>query len=190
VHSRLGVTFEAPEGFSLDNTAQAVLGQSGDGSRRLLFDAAETPAGQSLEDVLRTTWNDTIDPGSLEATTVNDIPVALARSRGKEWTFRLSAIRLGATTYRLILAVRGGGGDLEALFQRTLDTVRPVTPEEARTIRPLRIEIVTAREGDTPEALAARMAANDRQLDRFLVLNGLDRGAALTPGERYKLVVE
>ena len=33
--------------------------------RRLLFDAADTPNGQSLEEVLRSTWNDTIEPGSL-----------------------------------------------------------------------------------------------------------------------------
>ena len=54
-HARLGVAFEAPEGFSLENTSQAVLGSSADGSRRLLFDAAQTPEGQSLEEVLRST---------------------------------------------------------------------------------------------------------------------------------------
>ena len=66
IHGRLGVAFEAPEGFSLENTSQAVLGTSADGNRRLLFDAATTPDGQSLEEVLRTTWNDTIEPGSLD----------------------------------------------------------------------------------------------------------------------------
>ena len=65
IHGRLGVAFEAPEGFSLENTSQAVLGASADGNRRLLFDAATTPDGESLEEVLRTTWSDTIEPGSL-----------------------------------------------------------------------------------------------------------------------------
>jgi predicted Zn-dependent protease len=32
--------------------------------------------------------------------------------------------------------------------------------------------------------------ANDRPLERFLVLNGLDRGAAVKVGERYKVVIE
>jgi predicted Zn-dependent protease len=190
VHARLGVTFEAPEGFVLDNTSQAVLGQSADGNRRLLFDAAETPTGQSLEDVLRTTWNDTIEPGSLESTTVNGLPAAIAQSRGKEWSFRLSAIRIGGTTYRLILGVRLASGDLEGLFRRTLATVRQVTPEEGRAIRPLRLGIVTAGPGDTADSLASRMVANDRPLERFLVLNGLDRGAAVKVGERYKVVIE
>jgi predicted Zn-dependent protease len=188
-HARLGVAFEAPEGFTLENTSQAVLGASADGGRRLLFDAADTPNGQSLEEVLRSTWSDTIEPGSLETTTVNGLPVATATSVGKEWSFRLSAIRIGNTTYRLIMAVRTGSGDLDAMFQRTLATVRQVQPDEARRIRPLKLKVVTAQEGDTPQRLAERMPI-DRALERFLLLNGLDRNASLRVGERYKIVVE
>jgi len=189
IHARLGVAFEAPEGFTLENTSQAVLGSSADGSRRLLFDAADTPNGQSLEDVLRSTWTDTIEPGSLTTTTVNGLPVAIALSNGKEWTFRLSAIRIGNTTYRLIMAVHSGSGDLEGMFQRTLQSVRQVRPEEARQIRPLKLQIVTARAGDTAQTLAERMPI-DRPLERFLLLNGLDRNSPLRVGERYKIVVE
>ncbi len=190
IHGRLGVAFEAPEGFSLENTSQAVLGQSADGSRRLLFDAATTPGNQSLEEVLRTTWNDTIDAGSLETATVNGLPVALATSKGKEWSFRLSAIRIGGTTYRLIVATKAGTGDLEGLFRRTLNSVRQIDPAEAKALEPLHLQIVTAAAGDTAEGLAARMAVGDRALERFLLLNGLERGTAVKPGERYKIVVE
>ncbi len=189
IHSRLGVAFEAPEGFTLENTSQAVLGASADGSRRLLFDAADTPNGQSLEEVLRSTWNDTIEPGSLRTETINGLPVASALSIGKEWSFRLSAIRIGNTTFRLIMAVRTGAGDLEGIFQRTLATVRQVTAEEARDIKPLRIEIVTATEGDTVQSLAARMAV-DRPLDRFLLINGMDRNDPIKVGQRYKIAIE
>ncbi|WP_230530377.1 M48 family metalloprotease [Microvirga roseola] len=189
IHARLGVAFEAPEGFTLENTSQAVLGASADGERRLLFDAADTPNGQSLEDVLRSTWTDTIEPGSLVPTTINGLPVVTALSNGKEWTFRLSAIRIGNTTYRLIMAVRSGAGDLENIFQRTLQSVRQVQPEEARQIRPLKLQIVTARPGDTAQSLAERMPV-DRALDRFLLLNGLERSGPLRVGERYKVVVE
>lgn len=189
IHARLGVAFEAPEGFTLENTSQAVLGSSADGERRLLFDAADTPNGQSLEDVLRSTWTDTIEPGSLLPSTVNDLPVVTALSNGKEWTFRLSAIRIGNTTYRLIMAARSGGTELENMFQRTLNSVRQVQPDEARRIRPLKLEIVTAQRGDTAQSMAARMPV-DRPLERFLLLNGLDRNGPLKTGERYKIIIE
>lgn len=189
IHSRLGVAFEAPEGFSLENTSQAVLGASTDGERRLLFDAADTPDGQSLEDVLRSTWTDTIEAGTLTSAIVNGLPVVTALSNGKEWIFRLSAIRIGDTTFRLIMATRGNRGDLETIFQQTLGSVRQVQPEEARRIRPLKLQIVTAQRGDTTQSLAARMPI-DRPLERFLLLNGLDRNGPLKVGERYKIVVE
>jgi predicted Zn-dependent protease len=64
-----------------------------------------------------------------------------------------------------------------------------VTPAEARSLTPLRLRIVAAQAGDTAEDFAARMAV-DRGFERFLVLNGLDRGGPLVAGERYKLVVE
>jgi predicted Zn-dependent protease len=189
IHARLGVAFEAPEGFTLENTSQAVLGSSSDGERRLLFDAADTPNGQSLEDVLRSTWTDSIEPGSLTTAAINDLPVVTALSNGKEWTFRLSAIRIGNTTYRLIMAARTGGSDLENMFNRTLNSVRQVQADEARRIRPLKLQIVAAQQGDTPQTLAARMPV-DRSLERFQLLNGLERNSQLKVGERYKIVVE
>ena len=82
--------------------------------------------------MLRSTWNDTIEVGSLRTETINGLPVAIALSVGKEWSFRLSAIRIGNTTFRLIMAVRTGAGDLEGIFQRTLATVRQVQSGEAR----------------------------------------------------------
>ena len=188
IHARLGVAFEAPDGIVLENTAKAVLGSSRDGGRRLLFDAVEASTGQGLEDVLRSTWSEPLTE-AVETLQVNGLSAALASSRGKDWTFRMAAIRVGGTTYRLIMASHPPGG-LEAAFRASLESVRPVTPEEARAVRPLRIQLVTAGEGDTAGRLAERMSVPDRPLERFQALNGIERGGRLTPGERYKLVVE
>jgi len=190
IHPRLGVALEAPEGIALENTPRAVLGSSADGNRRFLFDAVEASEEQSLAEVLRSTWSDAVETGSLENTDVNGRPAAIATSRGKEWTFRLAAIRVGSTTYRLVLAARSGLIESEQAFRHVLDSVRQVSTEEVRSLRPLRVQIVIALEGDTAERLARRMAVPDRPVDRFLVLNGLERASVLTPGERYKVIVE
>jgi predicted Zn-dependent protease len=190
VHPRLGVAFEAPEGFGLENTSKAVLGASPDGNRRLLFDAIEAVEGQSLEAVLQSSWNESVETGSVESVAVNGLPAATAVAKGKDWTFRLAAVRVGGTTYRLVLASRGESQALERAFRASLDSIRPVTAEEARGVRPLRLELVTAGPGDTVESLAARMVVPNRATERFLVLNGLERGARLKAGERYKIVAE
>jgi predicted Zn-dependent protease len=68
--------------------------------------------------------------------------------------------------------------------------VREVTPAEARELRPLRLRVVTAREGDTVDSLAGTMGGVDRPREHFLMLNGLPRGASPTPGQAYKVTAE
>ena len=190
VHPRLGVAFEAPEGIALENTAKAVLGASPDGNRRFLFDAIDTADGQNLGEVLRASWNEAVETGNIEALSVNGAPAAIASATGKEWTFRMAAIRLGSATYRLVLAAKGRSAELDRSFRDSLESVRALSGEEARGVRPLRVHAVTAGPGDTVESLAARMVVANRPVERFLVLNGLERGAALKPGTRYKIVAD
>jgi predicted Zn-dependent protease len=190
LHPRLGIAFEAPEGIALENTAKAVLGASPDGSRRFLFDAIEAAEGQSLAEVLRSSWNEAVETDGIETLSVNGAPAALATAKGKEWGFRLAAIRIGSTTYRLVLAAKGRPAELDRAFRASLESVRAVGGEEARSVRPLRVQLVTAGPGDTAESLAARMVVANRPVERFLVLNGLERGAALKAGARYKIIAE
>ncbi|TXN22351.1 M48 family metalloprotease [Methylobacterium sp. WL9] len=189
LHPSLGIAFEVPDGIAIENTRNAVLGTTRDGTRRILFDQVESSTGRSLEDVLKATWNDGIDPGTIENRIVEGRPAVFAVSKGKDWTFRLAAIRVGENTYRMIMAAKGSA-DPDAAFRRWVDSLSSVDPDEARALKPLHLRIVTASAGDTADALAARMVAPDRALDRFLVLNGLERGAAVKPGQGYKLVGE
>ncbi len=90
----------------------------------------------------------------------------------------------------MIFATRALTDDSEKRFRAALNSFHRATPEEIRAVHPLRIKIVTANAGDTPGDLAAKMAILDRQLDFFLLINGLEADAALRPGENYKIIVE
>ncbi len=59
---------------------------------------------------------------------------------------------------------------------------------EAANIKPRRVRLVTVRSGDSAQSIASRMAYSDYQLDRFLVLNGLQANTALKAGSRVKIV--
>ncbi|WP_267428743.1 M48 family metalloprotease, partial [Methylobacterium sp. GC_Met_2] len=187
IHPGLGIAFEVPEGFALENTRSAVLGTTTDGNRRLLFDQIEAKDGQPLDAVLKASWNDAFDPAGFETREVAGHPAAFALSRGKEWTFRLAAIRIGDSTYRMIMAAKGAT-DPDPAFRRWTETLGAISPDEA-VLRPLHLQVVQAA-STSAEELARRMAVPDRALDRFLVLNGLERGAALVPGRSYKIVTE
>ncbi len=189
LHPSLGIAFEVPDGIAIENTRNAVLGATRDGSRRVLFDQVESSTGRSLEDVLKATWNDGIDPGTIENRIVNERPAVFAVSKGRDWTFRLAAIRVGEHTFRMIMAAKGST-DPDAAFRRWVDSLTSVDPDEARSLKPLHLRVATASAGDTAADMASRMVAPDRALERFLVLNGLERAAALKPGQGYKLIGE
>ncbi|UMY15745.1 M48 family metalloprotease [Methylobacterium organophilum] len=189
IHQSLGIAFEVPDGFAIENTRNAVLGTTRDGRSRLLFDQVESNSGRSLEDMLKATWNDAIEPGSIQNRMIGSRAAVTALSRGKDWTFRLAAIREGDATYRMIMAAKGST-DPEPAFRRWIESLSSVPPEEARSLKPLHLEVVTAAQGDTVESFARRMVVTDRASERFLVLNGMERGASVRPGQSYKLVVE
>ena len=190
VHPKLGFTFTAPPGFTLDNTAQAVLGLAGDGGEALRLDVVNVPAEQPLTDYLKSGWIENVDPASAEAVTINGFPAATATARGNQWSFRLYALRYGSDVYRFIFAARKTSPQTGRSFRDSVMSFRRMSLKEASEIRPLHLKIVTLRAGDTQEKLAHRMATADHPLRLFRVLNGLSPHDMLKPGEQVKLVVE
>jgi predicted Zn-dependent protease len=190
LHPKLGFTFTAPEGFVLDNTAQAVLGVKEGGGQAMRLDVVRVPSEQGLGEYLSSGWIENVDHGSLQELTVNGFPAATAVAKGDQWYFRLYAIRFGSEVYRFIFASKSAGADSELPFRHAIGTFRRLTLNEISTAKPLRLKIVTVTPGDTAERIAQRMAISDKPLERFLTLNGLENGEALKPGERVKVVVE
>jgi predicted Zn-dependent protease len=190
LHPNLGFAFTAPDGFALENTPQAVLGATQNGREALRLDAVRVNESQSLPDYISKGWVDGIDPSTIEQFQINGFEAATATARGEQWSFRLYAIRFGSDVYRIAFAARELTPQLEAAFRAAASSFRQVPSEEAQAIKPLKIRLHRVVAGDTPERLAARSAFSDRQLERFLVLNGMQRGARLTPGDFVKVVTE
>ena len=61
LHPKLGFTFQAPDTFTLDNTAQAVIGVREGGTQAMRFDVVRVPAEQSLGDYLNSGWMEGVD---------------------------------------------------------------------------------------------------------------------------------
>lgn len=189
-HPKLGFTFTAPETFTLENTSQAVLGATPNGREALRLDAVRVGSDQSLAQYLSSGWIDGVEVASVESLVLNGFPAATAVARGDQWSFRMFAIRFGTDVYRLIFAARDLSPDLDRQFRAAAETFRRVSIEEADKVRPLRIRIVDVGLTDNIDKLAARMEVPDRQVERFLILNGIERGAKLSYGEDVKIVAD
>jgi predicted Zn-dependent protease len=190
LHPKLGFTFTAPDGFVLENTAQAVLGVREGGGQALRFDGVRVPAEQSLADYLASGWIENVDRNSIEDVNINGFSAATAVARGDQWTFRLYAVRFGSEVYRFIFAAKQTSAQEDRAFRASVSTFRRLRLSEIEAAKPLRLSVITVKPGDTIERMASRMAVADRALERFRVLNGLAPGQFVKPGERVKIVVE
>lgn len=189
LHPKLGFSFEAPDGFVLENGPKALLGIAGGGAEALRLDSVRVSASTPLASYLSSGWIEGLETNSIETSQINGLPAATALARGQDWTFRLAAVRFGTDVYRMIFATRALTPQDDARFLASIRSFRRLSTGEAATARPLRLAVAAAESG-APESLAQRMQGVDRPLDMFLLLNGLDRGQSLTPGEKYKIVVE
>jgi predicted Zn-dependent protease len=190
LHPRLGFTFTAPEGFTLENTAQAVLGVKHGGGQALRLDVVRVPSEQTLAGYLTSGWIENIDPSTVEDVTVNGFPGATASAKGDQWDFRLYAIRFGSDVYRFIFATKHRTPETDHIFRDSIGTFRRMSLAEIEDAKPLRLQVVTVGPTDTVEKLASRMAIADRPIERFRVLNALEPGERLKSGSEVKIVVE
>ncbi len=191
IHPRIGFLFTAPDGFVLENSAQAVLGVKAGGREALRLDSVRLEPSVTLESYISSGWIDGLLPSTVETLTVNGMPAVMANARAGEWNFQVAVIRFqGDQVYRLIFAIRSLDADAEKRFRASIESFRRTTPDEVQDVKPLRIVIVTAQSGDTVESLSNKMAVADHPLEHFELINGLTSAGPLPAGEHYKIVTD
>ncbi len=187
IHPRLGFSFEAPEGFVLENSSQAVLGVTDGGAEALRLDSVRAPQGKTLADYLTSGWIDGLMTSSIQSAQVNGLPAVMANARAGAWNFRVAVIAFHDDIYRIIFAVKALTPDVDQKFSQAIGSFRPATAEEIAQAQPLHLRIVVAGLTDTANSMASRMVVADRPLEHFLLLNGLE-SPELKSGESYKII--
>lgn len=187
-HQGLGIAFDAPAGFTLENTPAAVNG-SKDGAGRFQFSGGSA-GGLSLANYAAKVWNAAgAPPADIQPTVINGIEAGISQTQVATQSGRIDATlavyRWGPDSYYhlLTLAPQGGG----QAFAPLINSVRRLTTADA--VRTRRVAVVAIRPGDTIATLSARMAYDDDRQARFLTLNGLAATSRLARGDRVKLIV-
>ena len=191
LHADLGIAFTAPDGYTLKNTSSAVLATDGE-RNAIRFDGVAVPPDLALNDYLRSGWVNGLVEDSVRRETVNGLEAASGSALAGGWSFRIGVVRAGARVYRFILASSAPASGFEASFRTTFESFRRLSAAERAALKPLRVRIITAREGDTVESLARRtrgVTSADR-LELFAVLNGLNWNQTVRPGTPVKIITE
>ncbi len=192
-HPTLKLAFEAPEGFSLTNSPQAVL-ISGPNNQRALFSGGKLEGGisQYTQTVLQGFLGETqAQVGQLQTTNIHGfetarLPARVQNSQGQLVDVAVTAYRFKTDSafHFITLAPADGGQDLAPL----LSSFRALSDNEANGLKPRRIQFVAVGRNDTVASVSRRMAYDDYQEERFRVLNGLEPGAQLQQGQQVKIV--
>lgn len=192
-HPVLGFAFEAPQNFKLSNQPSQVVAKGPQGGA-ILFSQAQ--ADIAPMDYLNKISVSGAKFGNIQPLSVNGMQAAMGTLRGNTQNgpveLRLVAVRFGPNAlYQFVsLAPAQIADQMGDALQRTVSTFHRLSAQEAASLRPLRVQVVSVRAGDTVQSLAARTAFPDNKLQRFLVLNGLQQNSTLRPGQLIKLVVE
>ncbi|MFQ5985200.1 MAG: M48 family metalloprotease [Alphaproteobacteria bacterium] len=194
-HPKLRIRFEAPPGFRLKNSSKAVVAEHSNGAR-ILFDGDDLPYDMPMTRYLVRQWPTHATLRDVEPIEVNGMAAATGRARRSTergpMDLRGVAIRFDtATVYRFQFITPAALTDELALdLRRTTYSFRRLSEAEAAELKPLRIRVIRVKPGDTAATFAAMMPYHDAPLERFLVLNGLQRGEPLVPGRLVKIVAE
>ncbi|XUY26578.1 M48 family metalloprotease [Agrobacterium sp. rho-8.1] len=189
LHGSLGIRFDVPEGFQIDNKVEAVLA-TGPGEMAIRFDGVADPKQTTLPNYLTSGWVAGLLPETVKEIEINGLPAATARASADKWDFDVTVIRVGQQIFRFLTAVPKGSAQLDSVATILRTSFRKMTPSEIAALKPLRVRVVTTKPGDTVATLAARMMGTDRKLELFRVLNAMSATSVIQPGERVKIIAE
>ena len=189
LHGKLGIRFEVPVGFRIDNKVDAVLA-TGPEDTAIRFDGVDAGDTDSLTNYLTSGWVAGLKPETVQAAAVNGLPAATARASAERWDFDVTVVRIDKQIFRFLTAVPKNSPALEQVSAVLKSSFRKMTPQEVSALKPLRVRVVTVGPRDTLATLAGRMMGTDRKLDLFKLINAMPAGATISPGQRVKIISE
>ena len=188
-HSGLGITFNAPSGFKIENNAEAVV-ISGPGQIAVRFDGISQPRSVNLVTYLNSGWVNGLVSASTRPGKINGLTAAYGEAKADDWNFHITLIRVGTQIYRFILAAPKSTDAAADIARRISGTFRKLTRAEQRGLKPLEVKIVKVRSADSIATLANRMQGVERKLKLFRLINAMKPGDRLKPGQMVKIVVK
>lgn len=195
LHPGMRIAFEAPVGFHLLDTPKMVYA-IGPQNAAIAFDRAAGGGAASALQYLTATWARQVPLSDVRQFKSNGAQVATGVARASSnigpVDLRLVAVRRDARyiyRFRFVTPVAITRQLTPGLWA-TVGSLRPLSAQEAASLKPLRVRIVTVKRGQSVADFAQRCAFERFPEEQFRVLNGLSSGARLTPGQQVKIVTE
>jgi predicted Zn-dependent protease len=195
VHPPLRFAFEVPSGYKLVNLPDVVAIKGPKGTLGNLVLADPQPSGSLTAALQNYDPKGNIVLENIESLTINGMEaatgIAQVNTKSGSANYRSVLIRHpGGKVYEFVfLSLADLGSRYDSEFQKIANSFRQISASEAAQYdKPQRIHIVTVKSGDTVQSLASRMVVSDDKEGWFRVLNNLNQGQQVQPGQQVKIV--
>jgi predicted Zn-dependent protease len=196
LHKGLRIAFDFPRGWSIENGQTQVAAKEPGGKSLMILEQIRRPLGRTIEDTAIISMQNAgfrqVDGG---LTTINGLQAYLG-------TFVGALQNLGRVQMR-VLFVRNADAvylvagvapidefpNVGATFAKSLESFRAMSPADAERLQPNRIQLYTAKAGDTWQSIAERQSKGIIKPTTLAIMNGHPVNDQPPPGERLKIVV-
>lgn len=205
VHPMLRIAVKFPEGWELTNTPDAVMAREPGTDHFMVLqelDRTGSPQGYSAQNAaslgeiavaaMRRAGYAVVD-GRADRVNGHDAHVGLYRGDAKDVgkvMMRAAHIALGRQVY--VVAGFAPEKEFEQVDKEILPSVRTfrqLSPAEASSVRPNRIELYVVKQGDSWQSIAARQGKSFVNAATLAIMNDREVHVQPTAGERVKIVV-
>ena len=195
LHPPLRFRLDFPSQWATANSARQVMAQAPKGDAFVLLQLVQQPKGSSIEDVAVASMQQAGLPHVRgERTTIGGFEAYVGTYQGAieglgQVASRAAHIRYGDNVFVIAgLTPPEAFEQYAGAFDSTFRSFRSLSAAEAAAIKPARIELYTAREGDTWGALAERSGGAITPAT-LAAMNQTDASASPRAGARLKIVV-
>jgi predicted Zn-dependent protease len=196
-HPMLRIALEFPEGWEVANSAEQVMAREPGSNRFMLLQMVDQPRGRDIEEVA---FNAMRQAGYQR---IDGAPASLGGLEAYIGVYRGSLSGVGRVTMRAahiamgrqVFVFAGFAPDAEwdqarSEIERSLETFRELTPQEASQVRPNRLTFYTVRAGDSWQSIAQGAGKGITSAATLAIMNGFEVADQPQAGDRVKVVVE
>lgn len=187
-HAGLGFTLGFPDGWSIVNRPDVLIGHAADQQAFIAMSLENNPKGLTAAELLRQRVGGQrlVDESALQQAGLQGYSAILPGSSAR----RVAVLLHGTRAYLFVAAVRGRASldSQDAQFLAVIKSFRPLTAAERTLTEPLRLHLVKAKGGERMADLARQSKLPGDAEASLRLLNNLYPTGEPRPGDWLKIV--
>lgn len=194
-HKDLRFAMRFPQGWDISNTDEQVAAKRPDADHYVMLELVQAQGG-SLEQIAQQQMAKAgfqLVEGN--RTRINGLDAVVGTYRGTlrglgQAGARAAHIAQGERVYLIVgLAPAAQFNGALATFEQAIGSFRPLTAAQAEAIRPNRVDLYTARAGDSWQSIASRASEGNIKPSTLAIMNDYEPATPPRAGDRLKIVV-